>query len=191
MASRGAIVHLIGPAGVGKLTVARALAPMLDAIVVDNHWINNPVLGLLRHDRVTPYPAQVWTEIEKVREAVLATIAVICPPEQSYILTNELYDGEDDRALGQQVARAAEMRGSPYLPVRLHCAPEALASRVVSPDRAPRLKSMDADTARRNASRGALMTGSASELTLDTTDLEPHATALRIAAHVQRVRQAC
>jgi len=47
MASGGTLVHLLGPAGVGKLTIARELAPVLKARAVDNHWINNPILGLL------------------------------------------------------------------------------------------------------------------------------------------------
>ena len=55
MASSGILVHLLGPAGVGKLTVAQVLAPLLQARVVDNQWINNPIFGLLDNDRTSPF----------------------------------------------------------------------------------------------------------------------------------------
>jgi hypothetical protein len=40
------IVCLGGFPGVGKLTIANALAPELNAKIVDNHWINDPILGV-------------------------------------------------------------------------------------------------------------------------------------------------
>jgi predicted kinase len=177
------IVHLMGPAGTGKLTIARALAPMIGAIVVDNHWINNPVFGLLSNDRVTPFPEAVWDEIEKVRSAVLETIATISAVGQSFVLTNELYEDEiESRAIVHQVRGAAKRRGSIYVPVRLMCSAEELAKRVVSPERTTRLKSMDAKAARVNALRPVLTTGMSQELTLDTSS---------ISAWPQRKRSQC
>src|SRR5215831_5831435 len=134
-------VHLLGPAGVGKLTVAQVLAPLLQARIVDNHWINNPILGLLDNDRISPFPTAVWIEIDKVRSAVLETIARISPPGASYILTNELYNDEpEDCIVADMVMDAARRRGSPYIPIRLQCAGAELAKRVVADERAVRLK---------------------------------------------------
>ncbi|MGE0856644.1 MAG: hypothetical protein AB7L18_11210 [Hyphomicrobiaceae bacterium] len=189
VATTGIIVHLLGPAGVGKLTIACALAPRLTARVVDNHWINNPIFGLLDNDRLTPFPPEVWTKIEKIRSAVLETIAAISRPEASFILTNELYDDDaDDRTVAAQVMDAARRRGSPYVPVRLQCAAAELAKRTVAIERAARLKSMDPQSASRNARRPVLVTGSPNELTLDTTELSPAESAERIAAHINLVR---
>jgi hypothetical protein len=70
-------VYLVGFSGAGKLTVARELAVPLRARVVDNHWINNPILGLLDNDRVTPFPTAVWDPVDKVRQVVLDTIATL------------------------------------------------------------------------------------------------------------------
>lgn len=40
---KNVMVYLVGLSGVGKLTVARHLALLLNARVVDNRWINNPL----------------------------------------------------------------------------------------------------------------------------------------------------
>jgi hypothetical protein len=52
----------------------------LNARVVDNHWINNPIFDLLDNDRVTPFPTGVWDQVAKVRHAVLDTIATLSAP---------------------------------------------------------------------------------------------------------------
>ena len=162
---------------------------IFQARVVDNQWINNPIFGLLDNDRVSPFPKAVWTEIEKVRSAVLETIALISPPSTSYILTNELYDDDPEcHTITAMVMDAARRRGSPYIPIRLQCSATELSKRVVGSERAMRLKSMDPRTAQRNALRPVLVTGSPNELTLDTTDLSARAVAERIAAHGARVR---
>ena len=63
-------VLLLGFAGTGKLTIAQVLAPIIGARIVDNHWINNPIFGLVETDRQTPLPASIWDQTQKVREAV-------------------------------------------------------------------------------------------------------------------------
>jgi len=189
LASVGILVHLIGPAGVGKLTIARKLGPTLMARVVDNHWINNPILALLDNDWVSPYPPAVWQEIDKVRSAVLETIVRISPPAASYVFTNELYDDDpENRVIVDMVVDAARRRNSPYVPIRLQCAAAELARRVVTPERALLLKSMNSHVAHRNAQRPVIVTGSPNELTLDTTDHAPAVTVKMIAAHIAQVR---
>ena len=64
-------LYLLGFAGTGKLTIARAFARSVGAEVVDNHWINNPIFGLIDPDGVSPLPDAVWSQTAKVREAVL------------------------------------------------------------------------------------------------------------------------
>lgn len=41
------IIYLIGPPAVGKFTVAKAIAKLNDAAVVDNQLINIPIFSLL------------------------------------------------------------------------------------------------------------------------------------------------
>jgi hypothetical protein len=189
MTSPSVIVHLLGPAGVGKLTVARELSVLLPGKVVDNHWINNPILGLLDNDRMTPFPVEAWQQTSRVRSAVLDTIAMIASRRANFILTNELYADEPDAAdIVMQVRRCAELRDAIYVPVRLSCDASHLAARIVSEDRAARLKSMDAFAAERNAIRDILKTGSPFELTLDTSDATARSTADVIIGHFRRIR---
>ena len=54
-------LYLLGFAGTGKLTIARAFARSVGAEVVDNHWINNPIFGLIDADGVSPLPDAVWS----------------------------------------------------------------------------------------------------------------------------------
>jgi shikimate kinase len=44
------IVHLNGWPGVGKLTVGRKLAPMLNARLLDNHTLHNVALAICDFD---------------------------------------------------------------------------------------------------------------------------------------------
>src|SRR5260221_705044 len=100
MALENVFVYLIGFAGVGKLTTARGLAGLMNARVVDNHWINNPIFGLIDRDRGAPLPASVWEQTRKVRTAVLETIATLGAPHANFILTNSLAEEDpEDRKI--------------------------------------------------------------------------------------------
>jgi predicted kinase len=77
MTAKNVLVYLIGFAGVGKLTTARKLAELIDARVVDNHWINNPIFGLIDRNRGERLPPSIWEQTRKVRHAVLETLATL------------------------------------------------------------------------------------------------------------------
>src|SRR5262249_10410771 len=155
------------------LTVARALAGPLSAKVVDNHWVNNPIFGLLDNDRLTPYPEAVWEQIDKVRHAILETIATLSRPEASFILTHAGYDDDpDDRKIYDATAAAAARRNAVFVPVRLICAEDELVKRIVSPERAAQLKSMNAAAVIRDVrTRAVLRPDHPNTLTLDNSRL--------------------
>jgi predicted kinase len=54
------VLCLLGFPGVGKLAIAQTLARLTGAQVVDNHWMNDPILRLVAHDSATPVPEAVW-----------------------------------------------------------------------------------------------------------------------------------
>ncbi|HEX6477597.1 MAG TPA: hypothetical protein VF043_02040 [Ktedonobacteraceae bacterium] len=49
------IVYLIGYAGTGKYTIAKELARLTGAVIVDNHLINNPVFSIVGASGNTPF----------------------------------------------------------------------------------------------------------------------------------------
>ena len=107
------VVYLVGFAGTGKLTIARALAPSINAIVVDNHWINNPIFGLIDPDGVTPLPMDVWVQVGKVREAVLETVATLAKPGRNFIFTHEGLEGRHrDQEILDAIRNTAARRGA-------------------------------------------------------------------------------
>ena len=119
------IVYLIGYAGTGKYTIAKELARLTGAVIVDNHLINNPVFSVVGASGKMPVPTGVWQKIEGIRRIVLDTIAELAPPEASFLLTNELFEGKSvDRRWYEDVAILATRRQARLVPVILRCDPE-------------------------------------------------------------------
>jgi predicted kinase len=186
---RNVLVYLLGFAGTGKLTIANVLADLIGAKVVDNHWINNPIFGLIDADGKTPLPDAVWTQVGKVREAVLETIATLATPEANFVLTQELVDGDPvDQAIFQSVCEAAARRGACFIPVRLLCEEAELVRRIQAPERAGRFKCIDpADATNKSRRHAVLDPKTSTTLTLDVTTLSPEESAAAIVRHVARV----
>ena len=171
-------IYLMGVAGVGKLTVAKAIAAKTGARVVDNHLINNPVFSVVRQDGVTPLPRAVWDRVFAIRVAVLETIATLSPPEWSFVFTHEAYGESYDIAVYQLTREAAEVRKASFLPVRLVCDPDEIARRVMNPERRILMKSANAAKSRARAAANATYDpGTRDVLTLNNTSLAPEAAA--------------
>src|SRR5688500_10955918 len=91
----GAFIYLIGFAGSGKLTIAKAIQERYDCILVDNHLVNNVIFSLIDPDGKSNLPKTVWLNVGRVRDAVLDTIRDLAKPGRSFIFTNELLEGEE------------------------------------------------------------------------------------------------
>lgn len=183
---RSAVIYLIGYPGVGKLTVAKQLAALIDARLMDNHLVNNVIFSLIDTYGSTPIPEAVWDEVKRVRDAAFRVIANHTDPARSFILTNVLLNEPSDRMLFAQVERLANDRRSVFVPVVLHCDPDENMKRLVQPDRKVALKETDVVTARRRRiSQPLLPFESPYRLVLDITRLAPLEAAQQIAAHVR------
>jgi hypothetical protein len=189
------MIYLIGFAGVGKYTIAKAIAAMMAGRlevckVVDNHYVLNPIFNLIAQDGITPLPAQVWDNAMQVRLAVLATIEHLSPRDWNFVFTNELTEDSDgsNLMLYSQILKVAQARGSRFVPVRLLCDLEEHLSRVVRPERRERMKDVDPDEARdKHANHKLFMPDHANTLTLDVTGLTPQVAARTVLDHALKI----
>ncbi len=118
------IYLLIGFPGAGKYTVACELARQLNELgrptrVVDNHYVNNPIFGLIDVDGRTKLPDEVWDFAHRVREVLLDTVERLSPCDWSFVFTNYIGVRETEIA-DPYVARlrqVASVRGQ-RLPAR-------------------------------------------------------------------------
>jgi hypothetical protein len=185
------MIHLIGPPGVGKFTIAWEIVRLTDARLVDNHALNNVIFNLIHVDGVTPLPAGVWPQIGKVREAVLDTLMHVSPPELSFVFTNYMR-GEDaaEEAAFQQFVAVADIRGSTYVPVLLSCDTDELVRRIVSRSRQERMKLTDpVEGARMNDDVPHFRSGHPNVLELDVTRLPAERSARLIVEWARRRKQ--
>jgi hypothetical protein len=181
----GFIACLVGFPGVGKLTIARALANMTAAVVVDNHWINDPILKLVTADGSAAVPDAIWPQVAKVREAVLETISTLGPPSVNYIFTyaGSDEDLEDRKAFGEYRAVALR-RGSRFIPVRLVCSEQELVKRIQSVERRGRKLTDPAEAVANVGAFTPLDPCLPGTLCLDVTRLSPEAAASAIVSHI-------
>ncbi|HEV8389989.1 MAG TPA: AAA family ATPase [Dongiaceae bacterium] len=185
------IIYLVGPGGVGKLTVARQLARAAGCKVVDNHYWLNPIFGLLHQDGVTPLPKGIWPLADQVRSAVLETIAAYSPPDWSFVFTHSAVGIPDyyaaDMIIARGLASVAERRRARKLAVRLTCAPDELMRRIATPERRDQMKGCDTEEARINASLPPFDPGWPETMTVDTTNLTAQQTTERVMARTKEV----
>ena len=155
--------------------------------VVDNHWINNPIFGLIDPDGVSPLPDAVWSQTAKVREAVLETIATLAKPGANFVFTHDGIEGERyDEDVLRGIQSTAARRGARLIPVRLVCNDDELVRRIQSADRAPMLKCTDpADAIHKSRHHAVLDPRLPGTLTLDVTRLTPEQSVEAIIAHIK------
>jgi hypothetical protein len=187
----GDIVHLIGFPGIGKMTIAKEIVRQQpNFVLVDNHLINNPVFSVVKADGISPLPDEVWAKVSQIRAIVLDTIAMLSPPQLSFVMTNVVLEDEEDRAECRKIEAVAEKRGGLYFPVLLTCDIEENRRRIVSPGRGLHLKSINPDEPDR-MHRGAPLIrydGHANRIQMDVTHIQPADAARAILQEMRRKR---
>ncbi len=168
---------LVGLPGAGKYTIARALETLLTSRgctvrVVDNHYMCNPIFGLIAQDGVTPLPAEVGERVREVRAAVAQTIEGLSPADWSFIFTH-VVDTPNDLEWIERLASLAERRRARFVVVRVLCELDELRRRVVMPSRHDRMKSVSVDDAIQGFARGVPDLGRWNPLSLDVTRRSP------------------
>ncbi len=181
------IIYLIGHAGTGKYTIAKELCKHIDAKLVDNHYINNPVFNLLEMTD-EELPEKVWDLTDRVKSIIFETIAELSPKHYNFIMTNVLYEDEArDHKNFYKLMELAEDRSSTFVPVLLDISEEALVKRRTDKGRKERLKDTSAENARREyAEKEILAFEHDNRFDIDVSDIPPDETAAKILEHIQK-----
>lgn len=185
------IIHLFGFPGTGKYTIAKEICTQADVKLVDNHLINNPLFSLIEKDGITPLPDRIWDNIGKIWDVVADTITHISPQNYNFIITNALInEGKTDRGWMEKMSDVASARDGHYIPVRLTLSVEENQKRIISPDRAVRMKEINPKSPQNNAANySVLSTAHKNELTLDVTNLPAEEAARIIINHARDCEQ--
>jgi hypothetical protein len=138
-----AIVFLLGYPGMGKRTVGGALAPLIDAVLLDNARIHGVLLEPFRWDGIAPLPAEIWDRVAPIRQALFGVIEDLAPITNSYVFTNALEDEESSAEHYDSITSLAARRGSLFLAVQLDCDIDVQVSRIDNPDRIALRKGAD------------------------------------------------
>lgn len=138
---KNTVIHLLGYPGVGKYTIAKEMAKLAGFRILDNQLINNPIFTVVGADGVTPLQDRVWDYCTKIRKVVFEALEELAEPDANFIMTNYITSG-DEADLKQKVD-FFNRRDSAYYPVFLTCDLNVHKKRVVSEDRAHRMKEID------------------------------------------------
>ncbi|MEY3197401.1 MAG: hypothetical protein RLZZ59_772 [Pseudomonadota bacterium] len=178
------IIYLTGKPGVGKYTIAKALAAKYGFIVCDNKLINNPIFELLSYDEYAKIPDFAWDTIARIRAEIFDFLAH--HTQNSYVLTNCLEDTEEDKELYEQVKQMAEARGSLFIPVQIQISKEEHLKRLTRLERRQRWKSIDPINAEDN---GPLISITHPNLfSLNVSNFSPEDVAEAIMNHINEVK---
>ena len=175
------IIYLTGKPGVGKYTIAKALANNHGFILCDNQLINNPIFELLQYDGYAKIPDFAWDSIAHIRTEIFEFLTKL--PQNDYVLTNNLYEDDGDKRLYEQAQDMADKRGSLFVPVRLLISEDEHLKRVTNPNRRERWKSIDPQDVYDKTPLLSIVHPHL--LTLDVSQLSAEMAAKEIANHIK------
>ncbi len=172
------IIVLNGYPGVGKLTIGRELAKMLEGRLLDIHSVYNVAIAL------TEFKSPAFIETVEQIEAIAHQLILDLPAGQPVVLTTVL-TGTD--GWGQQEwQRIVELgrQRPPLCVVHVNCDLEENKARIAAEDRILKLKLQDPAVAERNQLGAERLLGHDLELLfeLDTTGMKPADAARAIAS---------
>jgi hypothetical protein len=113
------IFYLIGNTAAARLAVAKEIAALTGARVVDTQDIYAPIFNVIEHDRLAELPDAAWAEVDVVRGAVLRAIETLSPKDWSFVFTHAGFDIPADIGVYRTVRTTAGRRGARFLPVTL------------------------------------------------------------------------
>ena len=180
------LIVLNGPPGVGKLTVARELAPLLGAKLLDVHTIYNVAFAL------TEFRSPEFYDTVRAVEAIAYERVLALPAHVPVLLTTATFEGSDWAKESWDRLLALAERRDGLAVVLLRCSLEENERRIASEGRGAKRKPQDPELARGNHERldRLMKRGADRTLDLDTTGLLPEEAARHIANWLEGGRSA-
>lgn len=111
--------YLIGRSGVGKRTIAREIARLTGARVIDAADIYEPIFNLIEHASPADLPDAAWAQVDAIREVILRTIETLSPVAWSFVFTHAGFDIPEDVGVYHTVRDTARKRSAKFQPARL------------------------------------------------------------------------
>lgn len=168
MTDAAPVVHLNSWAGAGKLTIARTLAPMIGARLLDKHTLMNPALAV--QDRGTP----AFRALRQALRDLTFDAAARLPAETPIVLTDAFSDDPYEEQLFEDVTTLAQTRRAPLIRVILDISEAENIRRLTQPARAEGRKLTDPDILRNDRANHVLLGHNHPQaIHLDVTDLTP------------------
>lgn len=179
------IIVLNGYPGVGKLTIARELAPLIAGRMLDIHTIYNVAFALTEFK--SPEFVKAVEDVEAIAYSLIRKLPDRVPVVMTTVLAGSSAWGDAEWARLLALGRDRP----PFCMVHLNCALDENIRRIQSDGRGAKRKPRDADMARRNQSEAKPLAGSDVEhfLSLDVTSLSPVEAATKIADWLAKIRQ--
>lgn len=180
------IIVLNGYPGVGKLTIGRELAKLLEARLVDIHTLYNLAFALTEFR--TPEFYKTIRHTEQIADDLIDALPSRVPVVFTTVLTGKStwVNEEWQRFLGRGERRP------PLIFIHITCDLDENIRRIQSPERKGKGKLQSADAVRRNHAAQEPMIGADLDntLELDVTAMTPEEAAQEIATHCNAVRAA-
>lgn len=172
------IIVLNGYPGVGKLTIGRELAALMEGRMLDIHSVYNVAFAL------TEFKSPEFVETVEEIEAIAHRLIRKLPAQQPVVLTTVLA-GTDERANNEwrRIVELGQER-PPFCVVHVSCDLDENKRRIASEERILKLKLRDPAVAVRNQLGAQPLLGldESHLLTLDTTGMTPLEAAQEISA---------
>ena len=185
---KNCMILLMGLPGVGKRTIGEALAKKTNVRFSDHHDLYDPIVKLFGNDHqvwwdLTP---NMWAKINAVQDIYLSAIADVCSKEDSFVLTEMMFDKDQyHKIFYEKVLDAVKKRNAHFFPVRLICDEVELAKRVVSDDRKQYFKTRDPELSKkRSREEKVFYSCHENKITIDNTHLTADAVADKIIKHI-------
>lgn len=171
------IILITGLPGCGKLIVAEALAKKTHMRFSDHHALIDPILRLFGDDYRVFWnlTRPMWQKLNDVTDTYLTTIADICHKNDSFIVTEMLFDQDPYHdAFFKKVLDVVSKRKATFIPVRLLCDEDELAKRVQSESRKHYFKTRDPVLSRKRSRKVQVYYSQhPNEITINNTDKSP------------------